>query len=95
MDKKILTTNYVKVILVDDGIATGSTMLAAIKYLKKQKAKVIVAVPIAPPSTVSKIKKIADEVIALYTPFDFMAIGLFYEEFPQTEDDEVITLLGK
>jgi len=84
------------VILVDDGIATGATMRAAISYVRKLGARrVIVAVPVAPPETVEKIRREADEVICLHTPSDFYAIGQFYENFEQTTDEEVIRLLKR
>ncbi len=82
------------IIIVDDGIATGSTMQAAIAATRKKGAKtVIVATPVAPPSTVTELKKQADQVICLYSTEDFFAIGQFYEDFTQTSDDEVIQLL--
>lgn len=83
------------VVLVDDGIATGNTMMATIKLLKKQKpGKIIVAVPLAPPNIVKKISDAADEFIVLASPENFSAIGQFYEEFHQVNDDEVISLLN-
>ena len=82
------------IIVVDDGIATGATMRASIQYLKQAGAKrLIVAVPVAPPETLQRLKNEGSEVIALYTPASFMAVGQFYIEFPQTEDAEVIQLL--
>lgn len=82
------------VILVDDGIATGSTVEAAIKYLRKKGTKrVILAVPVAPLESVDKFKKIANEFVVIDTPKDFYAVGQFYKEFPQTSDEEVIKLL--
>ncbi|MBB6612796.1 phosphoribosyltransferase [Pontibacter sp. Tf4] len=82
------------VIIVDDGIATGKTLQATIALVKvKQPAKVIVAVPVAPPSAIVKLKEQVDEVICLLTPPDFQAVGQFYKEFTQTTDQEVITLL--
>ena len=84
------------VILVDDGIATGATMRAAIKYVKSLGAsRIIVAVPVAPPETVEKIRREVDEFICLYTPSEFYAIGQFYESFEQTSDEEVINLIRK
>lgn len=81
-------------ILVDDGIATGSTMLATICLLREQKPdRIIVAVPLAPSSIVKKIAREADELIVLETPEDFSAVGQFYETFHQLSDDEVIRLL--
>jgi putative phosphoribosyl transferase len=82
------------VIVVDDGIATGSTMKAALVSLKNRgAASVTVAVPVGPPSTIEELEKIADQVICLHTPEFFQAIGQFYSDFSQTEDEEVIELL--
>ena len=84
------------VLLIDDGIATGSTIKAAIAALKKQKAgRIIVGVPVAPPSTIEELRKEVDEVVCLSTPEFFMAISLWYDEFPQTTDDDVRELLEK
>lgn len=83
------------IILIDDGIATGATMIASIKYLKTRKPKyLLVAVPVAPLETISEIKLLCDEVISLYTPTNFFAIGQFYDDFSQTTDEEVIGLLN-
>ena len=82
------------VILVDDGIATGATMKAAIRTLRRHgPAEVIVAVPVAPPETVESLKELADSVVCLETPSFFYAIGQFYREFDQVGDAEVIRLL--
>jgi putative phosphoribosyl transferase len=82
------------VILVDDGIATGSTMKAALASVKNRGAKTItVAVPVGPPSTIQELQKMADRVVSLYTPEYFQAIGEFYSDFSQTSDEEVIELL--
>ena len=84
------------VILVDDGVATGATMRAAIAALRQQKpAKVVVAVPVAPPDTVDVLRGEADEVVCLATPEPFRAIGCWYVEFPQLSDDEVRTRLSQ
>lgn len=84
------------VLLVDDGIATGSTIKAAIASLKKQKAtRIIVAVPVAPPSTIEELKNEVDEVVCVSTPEFFMAISVWYDEFPQTTDEQVRELLQK
>lgn len=84
------------VILVDDGVATGSTLIAAVKLLRRQQAaRVIVAVPVAPDDTLERIRQIADEVICLESHEDFYAIGLYYGEFSQVSDEEVKRLLGK
>jgi putative phosphoribosyl transferase len=84
------------VLLVDDGLATGSTMRAAIQALRaKDPAAVIVAVPTAPRETCERLHKDADEVICALTPDLFFAVGTWYEHFDQTGDDEVIALLGE
>ena len=83
-----------EVILVDDGIATGSTMKAALASVKNRGASTVtVAVPVGPPSTIKELKKQADKVVCLYTPEYFSAIGQFYTDFTQTTDDEAIKLL--
>ena len=77
-------------IVVDDGLATGHTMLAAIKYIKsKNPKKIIVAIPVASQDSYEKVKKIADEVICLHVPIFFSAVGSFYQEFEQLDDEEV------
>lgn len=82
------------VILVDDGVATGSTMKAAIKVLNSMRLKtLVVAVPVAPPSTIRELKEMADEVICLYQDEGFMAVGQYYIDFGQVEDSEVIAIL--
>lgn len=84
------------VLLVDDGIATAATMRAAIASVKaKHPLKVIVAAPVAAPDALEKIHQEADEVVVLDAPFLFMAVSQFYERFPQTTDEEVITLMWK
>ena len=84
------------VILVDDGVATGATMRAAIAALRQQNpAKVVVAVPVAPPDTVDVLRSEADEVVCLAMPEPFRAIGCWYVEFPQLSDDEVRTRLSQ
>ena len=84
------------VILVDDGIATGTTMFAAIKWLKTQKLKkLIVAVPVAPIDTIEKLQGIVNEVIVLHIPSMFGAVGLFYQDFSQVSDDEVVEIMQK
>ena len=83
-----------KVILVDDGIATGSTMRAGIAALRKlQPARVVVAVPVAPQATCSMLRKLADEVVCAIEAEDFFAIGEWYEDFTQLSDQEVQNLL--
>ena len=82
------------VILVDDGIATGATVEAAIKYLKKKRVgKITLAVPVAPKENAEKLKRSVDKLIILETPTLFSAVGEFYRDFPQVTDEEVIGLL--
>lgn len=86
------------VILVDDGIATGTTMRSAVEALKKlQAARIIIAVPVAPESTLEEFGKLKDQVVftSLATPEMFIAISLWYEEFPQTSDQEVRDLIER
>jgi putative phosphoribosyl transferase len=82
------------VILVDDGLATGATMLAAVVALKQHKpSKIIVAVPVSAPETCKQLEAKVDEVICIATPNPFYSVGLWYEDFPQTTDEEVRDLL--
>jgi predicted phosphoribosyltransferase len=84
------------VILVDDGIATGATVRAAVKSIRKQKpTTLIVAVPVAPPETLKKLEKEVDKVICLLAFEPFFAIGQFYEDFRQVSDEEVIEILKR
>lgn len=82
------------VIVVDDGVATGLTMRAALATVRRGRpAKTIVAVPICPPDTVGVLKEAADEVLILELPRGFTAIGAFYADFPQVEDQQVLRLM--
>jgi len=84
------------VVLIDDGIATGSTIKAAIAALKKQKAgRIVVGVPVAPPSTIEELIREVDDVVCVSTPEFFIAISLWYNEFPQVTDEQVRELLEK
>jgi putative phosphoribosyl transferase len=84
------------VILVDDGLATGATMLAAVKALRQQQpARVIVATPIAAPETCEQFRPEVDDIVCAVTPEPFYAVGLWYEDFSQTSDDEVRQLLER
>ncbi|MGZ5471340.1 MAG: phosphoribosyltransferase [Nitrososphaeraceae archaeon] len=87
------------IILVDDGIATGATILAAVKWLKEKHycKRLIVAVPVAPleSSIVNKLNQIADKVIVIFSPYDFAAVGQFYEHFDQVSDKEVKEIMTK
>lgn len=83
------------IVLVDDGIATGSTMMAAVKALRQMGVKLLtVAVPAAAPESLSTLQPEADQVISLMAPTDFPAVGWFYEDFRQVEDEEVRRLLA-
>jgi predicted phosphoribosyltransferase len=83
-------------LLVDDGLATGSTMRAAARALRRQNpARAVVAVPIASPDTCDELRDEADEVVCALTPLPFRAVGLWYENFAQTSDDEVRALLAR
>lgn len=82
------------VIVVDDGLATGATMIAALYGLRAaQPAQLICAVPVSPPDTLAKVAELADEVVCLETPRFFQAVGQFYQDFPQVDDEEVIDVL--
>jgi putative phosphoribosyl transferase len=82
------------VILVDDGLATGVTAEAAIVALQRRgPARVILAVPVGAPDTVSRLSAIADQVVAVVAPDGFIAVGSWYEDFSPTSDDEVIAIL--
>jgi putative phosphoribosyl transferase len=83
-------------IVIDDGLATGSTMIAALHAIRaKHPAKLICAVPVAPPDTLEKIRSFCDEVICLSAPPNFHAVGQFYAEFNQVSDEEVMDVLRK
>jgi putative phosphoribosyl transferase len=82
------------VIVVDDGLATGATMISALHALRAKKpARLICAVPVAPPDTLEKIRPYADEVVCLDAPEFFRAVGQFYRDFPQVDDAEVEAIL--
>jgi len=83
------------VLVVDDGLATGSTMKAAVAALRQEgAARVLVAVPVAPADTVEALSRTADEVIAVETPEPFEGVGRWYRDFSQTTDEEVRSLLA-
>lgn len=83
-------------ILVDDGIATGATMRAALRATRSgQPARLVLAVPVAPPETLEAMAADADEIVCLNRPRRFLAVGRFYRHFPQLDDREVLDLLGK
>jgi putative phosphoribosyl transferase len=82
------------VIVIDDGLATGATMISALHGLRaRQPQRLICAVPVSPPETLAKVADMADEVVCLEAPESFQAVGQFYRHFPQVEDEEVIEML--
>ena len=84
------------VIIIDDGIATGNTLLGTIQLLRKSKpGKMIIAVPVASRSAVNKLAKEVDEIVVVYVPDQFYGVGAFYEDFEQVTDEEVIYYLEK
>src|ERR1051325_4126288 len=84
------------VILIDDGLATGATMRAAVKALRQRgAAKIVVAVPVGPPDTCKEFEDEADEVVCASAPEFFQAVGQYYEDFSQTSDEEVRGLLAR
>ena len=86
------------VIVVDDGVATGNTLMSSIKLIEKQKpSQIIVALPVGPPSVIEKIKNIpsVNDTICLLVPENFRAVGQFYKNFDPIKDNEVVTLLEK
>lgn len=84
------------VILVDDGIATGGTMRAAARAVRKRRpARLVVAVPVGPPETLATLRREVDDVVCLYAPAALYAIGLWYEDFRQLGDDDVVQILER
>jgi predicted phosphoribosyltransferase len=84
------------VILVDDGLATGSSMRAAARAVRKRNpARVVVAVPVAAAETCAEFREDVDDVVCTLTPAPFYAVGLWYDDFSQTTDDEVRELLER
>jgi putative phosphoribosyl transferase len=84
------------VLLIDDGIATGSTMRAAVQALRQQgAARIVVAVPVAAADTCMEIEPMVDRLVALMKPAVFGAVGHWYERFPQVEDEEVRAMLDR
>jgi putative phosphoribosyl transferase len=83
------------VVLTDDGIATGSTMLAAVQVARRRgAARVVVAVPVAPPETWAALAPLADQLVCLTAPPRFRAVSQWYDSFDQTSDEEVQDLLA-
>ncbi len=97
-EKKPMTLKDKIVVLVDDGIATGNTIISCIQLIQLQKpSKIVVALPVSPNSALRKIREMPEvnEVICLSAPVNFQAVGQFYEEFDQVNDQEVVALLKK
>lgn len=93
-DKPPHTTDRT-VVLIDDGIATGYTIYAAVEWLKTtHPAKIVIAAPVAPPEVIHNLITEVDEVVCPLQPDDFMAVGMYYEDFSQTEDSEVTLILS-
>jgi putative phosphoribosyl transferase len=83
-------------ILIDDGLATGASMYAAVAALRKRDPKrIVVAVPVAPADAIAELRSEVDEVVCLFTPEPFIAVGAWYADFSQTTDDEVRALLNR
>ncbi len=84
------------VILVDDGVATGATVIAAIPALKRHRPeRLVLAIPVAPPDTAQRLGEMVDELVVLATPDPFWAVGEFYDEFAQVSDEDVCALLRR
>jgi putative phosphoribosyl transferase len=95
-DRPVAEVRGRTVILVDDGLATGSTMRAAVAALRQRRpARIVVAVPVGSADTCAELREEADEVVCARTPEPFYAVGLWYDDFAQTTDDEVRDLLAK
>lgn len=93
-DRKPISIERKIVIVVDDGIATGNTIIAGVKMLRKHHpGKIVVAVPVAPPQVVGKMNDLADEFICPETPSDFYGVGQYYFDFSEVTDDDVLKLL--
>ena len=84
------------VIVIDDGLATGATMISALHALRaSHPAELVCAVPVAPPETLEKVEALADAVVCLEAPAHFHAVGQFYRNFPQVDDEEVAAMLRR
>jgi putative phosphoribosyl transferase len=95
-DQPPLSVSGKTVILVDDGVATGASLLAGIRALRQLRpAKIVVAVPVAPAPVSKRLAYEVDEMVCVATPEPFRAVGQFYDRFPQVEDEEVVELLAR
>ena len=95
-DRAAWLPEHATVILVDDGVATGSTAIAAIRALRERGvARLVFAIPVAPPDTAAVLRLMVDELVVLATPRHFHAVGVFYEDFSQVSDDEVVEALAR
>ncbi|HQV61706.1 MAG: phosphoribosyltransferase [Chitinophagaceae bacterium] len=84
------------IIVVDDGVATGRTILSTIKILRnKEPRKIVVAVPVASEEAADRIREVVDDFICLHTPYPFYGVGRFYADFTQVEDEDVLLLLNE
>ena len=95
-DKPLTDYSGKTLVIIDDGIATGNTLLATIRILKNAgPEKIVVAVPVASRSAVEKLSPVVDELIAVLVPESFYGVGSFYEDFSQVQDEEVIDCINK
>ena len=95
-NKEPLSLEGKTVIVVDDGIATGNTLLGTINLLRKSKpGKIVIGVPVASGKAVEKLSKVADEIVSVLVPDEFYGVGAFYEDFQQVTDEEVKFYLDK
>ena len=95
-DEKAVNPSGRIVVIVDDGIATGSSMLAAIRSVRARKPqKIVVAIGVAPLQSLAQIRAEADEVVCLYAPADFYAVGQFFDDFSEVTDDMVVAALSR
>lgn len=95
-DRQPVDLYHKTVIIIDDGIATGNTMMAAIKLIRaRQPKQIVVAVPVAPLRTANKIKELVEDFVCMHIPDFFSGVGQFYRDFSQVSDAEVIQLMKK
>jgi predicted phosphoribosyltransferase len=94
--RDLVLPEHATVILVDDGVATGATVIAAIHALRARRvARLVLAIPVAPPDTAETLGRMVDELVVLATPDPFYAVGSFYDDFRQVTDEEVVALLAE